>query len=71
MVPSSGQTYREDEVHDVHEHQHCVASTHLSVSIGEHEQCHSNNVVCEHLPVILAALFNVDNEDLLYPEGGL
>lgn len=70
-ISLSDKTYRENKIHDVHEHQYCVTCAHLSVPIREHEQCHSDNVVCKHLPVILATLFNVDNEDLLHPEGGL
>lgn len=40
----------------------------MVVSIGEEQQGCREDVVCEHLRVVLALLLNVNNKDLLNPE---
>jgi len=63
-----GQTYREDKIDHVHQDKNGIASAHLPIPIGECEQENRNDVMCEHLPVVLATFLYIDDEDLLYPE---
>jgi hypothetical protein len=41
------------------------------VDVAEHEQGARDDVVDQHLDVVLAPLLDVDDEDLLHPEGRL
>lgn len=41
------------------------------VAVGSNNQGDSDEVVAQHLPVVLAAFFNVDHKDLLEPEAQL
>lgn len=63
--------YREDEINSIHEHEHCITSAHLPVAVGEEQQADRDNVVCEHLPVVFAALFDMNDKKLLHPKCGL
>jgi hypothetical protein len=63
-----GQAYREDKIDNVHQNKNSIAGAHLPVSVGKCEQEDRDDVVREHLPVVLATFFNIDDEDLLYPE---
>lgn len=61
-------TYREKEVDNIHQDKNQVAHACVAVPVrGENKGiCH--DVVGEHLPVVLPALFDVDDNDLLHPE---
>jgi hypothetical protein len=41
------------------------------VSVTREDQKGCDNVVCEHLPMVLSSLLDVDNEYLLQPESVL
>lgn len=43
----------------------------MVVSVGSNNQCDGNEVMGQHLPVILAAFLDVNDEDLLEPESKL
>jgi hypothetical protein len=61
-------TYWQDDIHKVHDSQYYDAHAHVVVSIREEKQSGREDVVCEHLRVVLALLLNVDDENLLDPE---
>jgi len=63
-----GQAYRKDKIDHVHEDENSIAGAHLPVSVGKCEQEDRDDMMREHLPVILATFLNIDDEDLLYPE---
>jgi hypothetical protein len=62
---------RKEEVNDIHEHEDQVADPRLVVSVRSCDERDGDEVVRKHLPVILAAVLEVDDEDLLNPEGPL
>lgn len=64
-------TYREEEVDNVHKHQDQVADSGLMVGVGCGNEADGEEVVSQHLPVVLAALLNVNDEHLLQPESPL
>ena len=64
-------SYREKEVDDIHQHQNEVADTGEAISVRGKNERDGDNVMGEHLPVVLAALLNVDNQDLLHPKAEL
>lgn len=43
----------------------------MAVSVRGIDEADGNDVMGEHLPVILSALLDVDDQDLLKPEGKL
>ena len=64
-------TYWENEIHDIHDAQNQVSYLGLVVSVTREDQKGCDNVVREHLPMVLSPLLNIDHEDLLQPEGVL
>lgn len=61
-------TYWEEKVHDVHQAKDHVTDFRLVIAVaGEYQECR-NDVMGEHLPVVLPLLLNVDYHDLLQPE---
>lgn len=64
-------TYGEEQIDNIHEQKDKVADTRVAISVGRINQGVGNDVVGEHLPVILATLFDVDDQDLLDPEAEL
>jgi hypothetical protein len=64
-------TYWENEVHNIHDTQNQVGYLSLMVSIARENQERCENVVGEHLPMVLSSLFDIDHEYLLQPEGVL
>lgn len=64
-------SYREEDVNDIHQHENEVADTGEAVSVGGENERDGDNVMREHLPVVLAAFLNVDNQDLLHPKAEL
>lgn len=63
-----GKPYREKEINNVHQDQDQVTNSGHVVAVAGGDQGAGDDVVREHLPVILAALLNVDDDDLLQPE---
>ena len=43
----------------------------MTVSVRGVNEADGDDVMGEHLPVVLSALFNVDNQNLLQPKGQL
>jgi hypothetical protein len=64
-------TYWENEIYDIHDAQNQIGYLSLVVSIAREDEKGSDNVVREHLPMILSPLFDIDHEYLLQPEGVL
>lgn len=60
--------YRQEEVNHIHEYQHQIPHPRMPVPIRRVNQRARHNVVGKHLPVVLAALLNVDDDELLQPE---
>lgn len=58
-------TYREENVPKIEQHQNQVAHGVVVVSIRSDNQRNSDEMVRQHLPMVLATLLNVDNKDLL------
>ena len=71
MVQDHMWTYREENVSKIEQHQNQVAHSVVVVSVRSNNQGNSDEVVRQHLPMVLATLFDVDNEDLLKPKGPL
>lgn len=65
------ETYRQDDVDSVHEDQDQVSNAGVVVVVAARHKTNSDDVVRKHLPVVLAAFFDVDNNDLLQPESPL
>ena len=63
--------YRKDNVDEVHDAQDNGANAHVIIAVGEEHECGRENMVREHLSIILALLLNVDNKNLLNPEAPL
>ena len=61
-------TYGENQVTAVHDDEYGIADFVVVVSVGTEHQGASYDVVGEHLPMVLASLFNIDHDDLLDPE---
>ena len=64
-------TYGQDDVDKVHDGQDDDADAHMEVTVGQAHERSSEDVVCEHLRIVLALLLNVDDENLLDPEAPL
>lgn len=62
-------TYRENKIHDIHDAENQVGNLGLVVSVACEDQKGCDNVVREHLPMVLSPLLDIDNEYLLQPEG--
>lgn len=60
--------YGEKEVDDIHQDKNEVANAGIAISVGPVHQGDGDKVVGEHLPVVLAALLDVDDQHLLNPE---
>jgi len=63
--------YRQDDVDKVHDGQNDDSDAHVEVAVGQAHQRGGEDVVGEHLRVVLALLLNVDDKKLLYPEAPL
>ena len=62
------ETYWEKNVHNIHYAEDHVGDFRLVVAITGEYQARRDNVVGEHLPMVLPPLLNVDDHDLLQPE---
>jgi hypothetical protein len=65
------ETYREHQIDDIHQTQDDIADLCLVVAVAANQEQTCDDVVGEHLPMILSALFNVDDQDLLQPKAEL
>lgn len=65
---AGGGAYWKEEVHNIHGAEDKVGDLRLVVPIAREDQQGRDDVVREHLPVILPPCFNVDHHDLLQPE---
>jgi hypothetical protein len=63
--------YGEQNISQVHDTQDDITDLRLVKSVAGKQQRRRKDVVCEHQPMILAALFDVDDKELLQPEGDL
>lgn len=61
-------TYREQDVANIKEHQDQIAHGVVVVPVRADNQRNGDEVVGQHLPVVLATLLDVDHKDLLEPE---
>lgn len=59
---------RKEEVDNVHENQEEMADAGLVVGITAGDKADGDEVVGQHLPMVLAAVLNVDDKHLLDPE---
>lgn len=60
--------YRKYEINYIHEAKDDICHTSVPVDIGNRHYGTCDDMVREHLSMILPACFNVDNKDLLNPE---
>lgn len=63
--------YRKENVTNIEQDQDQISHSSKVVPVRSNNQCDSDEVVAQHLPVILAALLDVDDEDLLKPKSKL
>lgn len=61
-------TYRKEEIHHIHDDQDEQSNTGVVVAVARRNQGRRDKVVAKHLPVVLAAILNVDDNNLLQPE---
>ena len=66
-----GAAYGKEYVNQIHKDQDQVTDTCLVVVVRARDEGNGDEVVGQHLPMVLAAFLNVDNKDLLQPEGPL
>lgn len=66
-----GETHWKDNVDNIHNNENQVANACKVVGVRGHDQSDGDEVVRQHLPVILSLLLNVDDVDLLDPESQL
>ena len=64
-------TYSEQDIAEVHHAEDDVADLGLVEAIAAHKKHAREDVMSEHLPVVLATLLNVHNEQLLHPKAEL
>ena len=67
MVTGS-QTHREDQINHIHEAEDHIPNPCLIVTITSRNQSTGNEVMGQHLHMILSSLFDIHNQDLLDPE---
>jgi hypothetical protein len=64
-------TYGEHQIDYIHQTQDDVANLGLVVAVAANQEQTCDDVVGEHLPMILSALFNINDQDLLQPKAEL
>lgn len=60
--------YRQKQIHDIHQTQNHIRDVVEAVNISGGEEGAGDEMVGQHLVVILPPLLDVENEDLLHPE---
>lgn len=58
-------THGQDQINSIHKTQNGVANFCLVIAVAEQHQSAGDDVMGEHLPVVLSLLLNVDNHNLL------
>lgn len=71
QVAPTKETYRKEEINNIHDDEDEVSDTGVVVGVAGKDESGSNDVVSEHLPMVLTALFNVNDNHLLQPESPL
>ena len=66
-----GATYRKEKIHHVHKAEDDIGDLGLMVAVAGEEEPASDNVMSEHLSIILSPLLDVYHNNLLDPEGEL
>jgi hypothetical protein len=61
-------TYRKKQVHHIHNHQDKHADSGVVVAVARGNQRRRDEMVAEHLPVVLSTVLNVDDHNLLQPK---
>ncbi len=59
-------TNRKEQVHHVHDNQDEVADPGEVIAVARRNEGSGDDVVTKHLPVVLATLLDVDDDDLLF-----
>lgn len=62
------ETYRKQQVHNVHQAQHHIRHIVEPVNISRPQQTARDDMVRQHLVVILSPLLDVNDENLLHPK---
>lgn len=60
-----GETHGQDDVHNVHHAQNEIRDSGLVVAVRREDQSSGDNVMREHLPVVLSPGLDIDDQDLL------
>lgn len=68
VIPWHKKTYRKEDIAHVEQDEDGVADQVEVVPVRCDNQNNGNEVMAQHLPVVLAALLDVDHEHLLEPE---
>jgi hypothetical protein len=61
-------SYRQKEVHSIHQAENNVRNVEKVVDIGRAQQSDCDNVMRKHLEVVFSLLFDVNDQNLLHPE---
>jgi hypothetical protein len=61
-------TNGEEDIANVHRYENGITDPSPVEDVGSAHEDDSNDVVGEHLVVILSSLFEVEDDDLLYPD---
>lgn len=60
--------YRQQKVHNIHQTQHHIRDIVEAVDVRRAQQTAGDNVMGQHLVVVLPSLLNIDNQNLLHPK---
>lgn len=71
IVKEEDGSYCKYNIHNVHHAENNVADFRLMVAIAGEYQHRRDDVMRQHLPMVLASLLNVNDQDLLQPESVL
>lgn len=63
--------YGKEQIHHVHDDQDEQSNAGVVVAVARRNQGRGDEVVAKHLPVVLAAVFDVDDDNLLQPKSPL
>jgi len=68
---SPGQTYRKNDIYNIHNAQNYVTNPHLVIPITHEDESARDDMVRKHLCVVLPSFFNIHYENLLQAESKL
>ena len=66
--PITGDTHRQKQINHVHKAEHDICDAIVAIDIGDEYERAGDQMVCEHLGMILPARLHMYHEDLLHPE---